>query len=122
MATTYDLDVSMALDDLGWHFVNHHGSQELAEETILGLDELEANEAGEIFRAALEIIKPHWQGLENMAQSKAAHDWLDSKGIQDLMNPLNDRMWKLLKQYDKSSLMSLWVTYARKYPERCIAP
>ena len=120
MAVTYELDVSMALDDLAWHFINYHTSIELAEETIAGLNELETPEAAEIFRKALDIIKPHWQELERVSQSKAAHDWLNSKGIQDLMNPLNDRMWMLLKQYDKSSLMSLWVTYARKHPERCV--
>jgi hypothetical protein len=120
MAATYELDVSLTMDDLAWHFVNHHGSFELAEETIAGLNELEAPEAAEIFREALAIIKPHWQELHEVAQSKGAHDWLDSKGIQDLMDPLNDRMWKLLKKYDQSSLMSLWFSYARKYPERCV--
>jgi hypothetical protein len=122
MAVTYELDVSMALDDLAWHFINYHSSIELAEETIAGLNELETPEAAEIFQEALHIIKPHWQELEQVSQSKEPYDWLDSKGIQDLMNPLNDRMWKLLKQYDKSSLMALWVTYARKYPERCSTP
>jgi hypothetical protein len=121
MAVTYELDISMTLDDLAWHFVNYHSSLELAEETITGLIELEATEAAGIFREALAIIKPHWQELEHIAQSKAAQDWLDSKGIQDLMNPLNDRMWKLLKQHDKSSVMSLWAAFARKHPERCIS-
>ena len=82
MAATYDLDVSMALDDLAWHFINHDGSMEFAEETVLGLRELEAPEAADIFHAALEIIAPHWQELEDGMQAKAAHDWLDSKGIQ----------------------------------------
>jgi len=120
MAATYDLDVSMALDDLAWHFVNHHSSLELAEEAILGLRELEAPEVAEIFRAALEIIKPHWHEIEDVVQSRAAHAWLDSTGIQELMNPLNRRLWKLLSQYDKSSLLSLWTAYAHKYPDRCV--
>ncbi len=121
MATTYELDISMTMDDLAWHFVNYHSSLELAEETIAGLNELETPEAAEIFREALAIIKPYWQELESVAQVKTAHDWLDSKRIQNLMNPLNDRLWKLLKQYDKSSLMSLWVSFARKHPDRCVA-
>jgi len=37
MAATYDLDVSMAMDDLAWHFINHHESLDLAEETLGGL-------------------------------------------------------------------------------------
>jgi hypothetical protein len=122
MSRTYELDVSMALDDLAWHFVNYHGSMELAEETISGLCELEAPEAAEVFQEALAVIEPHWQELEKVARSKAAHAWLDSQGIQELMNPLNDRMRKLLNQYDKSSLLSLWAGYARKHPERCALP
>jgi hypothetical protein len=39
MAAKYDLDVSMTMDDLAWHFINHHELLELAEETILGLRE-----------------------------------------------------------------------------------
>jgi len=36
MAATYELDVSLALDDLGWHFGNWH-NEDLAEETARGL-------------------------------------------------------------------------------------
>src|SRR5262245_11099935 len=38
MAATHQLDVSMSLDDLGWHFANWH-DHGLAEETTLGLRE-----------------------------------------------------------------------------------
>ena len=119
MAATYELDVSLALDDLAWHFVNHHGLFELAEETIFGLRELEAQEAADIFQSALAIIKPHWQDLNQIPVGEE-HEWLDSKGIQTQMNPLNERMWKSLKQYEDNSLMSLWPAYARKHPERCV--
>jgi hypothetical protein len=122
MACTYELDVSMALDDLAWHFVNHHGSFELAEETIASLNELETPEAAEIFRAALVVIKPHWNDWHEVAKLESGgkkHHWLDSKGIQELMNPLNDRMWNYLKQFSDNSFFSVWMIYARKYPERC---
>lgn len=123
MAATYDLDVSMALDDLAWHFVNHHSSQDFAEETIQGLHELGAAEAAEIFAAAFAIIKPHWQELEavSLKSAKEAHAWLDAKGIQNQINPLNDRLWSLLRQQPTNSLMDYWVTYARKNPEHCLA-
>jgi hypothetical protein len=122
MATTYELDVSMALDDLAWHFVNHQRSFELVGETVDGLKELGAPQAAEIFEAALAIIKPHWDCLPEVAALKgggAKHDWLDSKGIQSQMDPLNNRMWKLLDQYENRSLLSLWTIYARKYPKHC---
>ena len=120
MAATYDLDVSMALDDLAWHFINHHSLPEFAEETISALHELEAPEAAELFAAAFEIIKPHWQELQSDRESKAAHDWLAATGIQAAIDPLSTRMWDYLKQFPAQGLFSLWATYARKYPERCI--
>jgi hypothetical protein len=121
MASTYELDVSMALDDLAWHFINHHSLLELAAETVSGLRELEVPEAAEILQEALVIIKPYWQELQSDRQSKAAHEWLDSTGIQASVDPLNRRMWDVLKRLGQNGLLSLWPAYARKYPERCVA-
>src|SRR5262245_48928071 len=44
MAAVHPLDVSMALDDLGWHFANWHYRPH-CEETLRGLRELEIPEA-----------------------------------------------------------------------------
>jgi hypothetical protein len=54
MAATFDLDVSMALDDLGWHFGNwtHRG---YCDETLQGLRELEAQEYADMFARAYEL-------------------------------------------------------------------
>jgi hypothetical protein len=120
MAATYDLDVSMALDDLAWHFINHHGLIDFAEEAVLGLRELEAAEAADIFQEALNIIKPYWNELEAVARSKSPHDWLNAKGIQKMCDPLNSRMWNVLKALPRNSLFDYWIVYARKYPERCV--
>ena len=49
MAATYELDVSFALDDLGWHFGNWH-STELSEETARGLEELGAEDLASLIR------------------------------------------------------------------------
>jgi len=59
MGATHPLDVSMALDDLGWHFGNWP-SQAIARETLSGLRELGATEAAEIFEAALGHAVQHW--------------------------------------------------------------
>jgi hypothetical protein len=122
MAATFELDVSMALDDLAWHFVNYH-SLDWYEETRLGLRELEAVEAAELFEKAFAVIEPHGIGLGSVAQGEdfsAIHAWLDATGIQKLIDPLDKHMWKLLGQWPKEGLMHYWVTYARKYPERCV--
>src|SRR6266702_1383528 len=59
MAAIYQLDVSMALDDLGWHFANWHHRPH-CEETLRGLRELEAHEAVEIFSSAYALAQPYW--------------------------------------------------------------
>ena len=58
MAAMYQLDVSLALDDLGWHFANWH-HQAYSEETIWALQELETAEAAEIFAAAYVAAQPY---------------------------------------------------------------
>jgi hypothetical protein len=58
MAGIFDLDVSMSLDDLAWHFGNHNDERFL-QETVASLRELEALEAADIFLSAWEIVKPY---------------------------------------------------------------
>lgn len=58
MAGIFDLDVSMSLDDLAWHFGNHNDERSL-QETVASLRELEALEAADIFLSAWEIVKPY---------------------------------------------------------------
>ena len=123
MAATFELDVSMTLDDLAWHFVNHH-NLDLYEVTLHSLRELEAIEAAKLFKKAFLIIEPHWNEFLPISQnedvSPNVHAWLDRTGIQKLIDPINKDMWKLLNQWPLEGLMHYWVLYARKYPERCI--
>lgn len=122
MAATFELDVSMAMDDLAWHFVNYPNLNQY-EETRQGLRELEANEAAELFEKAFSIIDPHWIEFGSVAESAESgiiHDWLNRIGIQKQIDPLTKQMWKLLNQWPDEGLMHYWVTYARKYPERCL--
>ena len=58
MAGIFDLDVSMSLDDLAWHFGNHNDERFL-QETVASLGELEALEAADIFLSAWEIVKSY---------------------------------------------------------------
>lgn len=58
MAGIFDLDVSMSLDDLAWHFGNHNDERFL-QETVASLRELEALEAADIFLSAWEIVKSY---------------------------------------------------------------
>jgi len=121
MAATFELDVSMALDDLAFHFVNHP-DLDLYGETRSGLRELGATEAAEIFESAFAVIEPHWERLGEVGENEEfgfVNTWLEQKGIQDRIAPLNKRMWELIDRWPKHGLMQYWITYARENPARC---
>jgi len=56
MVGIYDLDVSMTLDDLAWHFENQNDERFL-QETVARLMELQANDAEALFSAAWDILQ-----------------------------------------------------------------
>jgi hypothetical protein len=70
MAATFELDVSMALDDLGWHFVNwtHRG---FCDATLWGLRELEAGEYADMFVKALsqQELRSNQRSLNHIQRS-----------------------------------------------------
>jgi hypothetical protein len=115
MATTYELDVGMALDDLGWQFANWH-HQGLALETLAGLRELGALAEATIFEQALEIALMRW---DFFASEGFVEAYLGSD-IDTALNPLNDRLWRLFgyRGVGGRSLLALWAPYARRSPER----
>jgi len=124
MAATHDLDVSMALDSLGWHFLNHPNA-ELCEETRRGLIELEVPELAALFEQALAIVAPHWDDLCRIASEPGDQweQWLEESGLDAQLSPLDDELWRLLGQWtgETGGLLHCWVAYARKYPERVVS-
>jgi hypothetical protein len=120
MAAIYQLDVSMALDDLGWHFANWH-HRPYCVETLRGLRELEAHEAAEIFSRAYDLAQPYWDTIgELLAQDfQQFVDWYDESALELALDPLNRRMWDLCGP--DYGLMAYWLPYARKYPEKVVS-
>jgi hypothetical protein len=112
MAATYELDVSLVMDDLGWHFGNWHNTV-LAEETIRGLDELGATELAVIFKEAFQIALRYWDELGTKDWSKWYHD----SPLEKEIKPLNVQAGKILEA-KKNGIFEYWVIYSRKYPER----
>jgi hypothetical protein len=118
MAATHRLDVSMATDDLGWHFFNFC-HREFCDETMRGLFELEAIEPAEIFKQAWTLVEPHWERLGQLKKSpKTFADWYESSGLEVSIKPLNRRLWKICSESPDYGLMQFWLTYTRKYPKR----
>ena len=119
MAATHWLDVSMALDDLGWHFHNFYHN-ELCDETARGLCELEATEVAEIFEhARREFETRRQQTLQSGQESlRDFPSWYESSGLEAALAPLNKRLWEICSKSPDYGLMQLWLDYARKHPEK----
>jgi hypothetical protein len=111
MAATYELDVSLALDDLGWHFGKWH-DLELAEETARGLEVLGALELAGIFREALALALEYWGELGDEDWSL----WYPDSPLEEAMDLLNKEAWEFLKPYEEG-IFHFWVAYARQHPE-----
>jgi hypothetical protein len=112
MAATYELDVSFALDDLGWHFGNWH-SAELSEETAQGLDELGAGNLAALFRQAFQLAQGYWSELG----AEEWMSWYHGSAFERAVGPLDKQSRSILD--DKGgSIFKYWVDYARRHPER----
>lgn len=120
MAATHRLDVSMAMDDLGWHFYNFHHCG-FVEETRQGLLELEAIEPAEIFQQAWRLIEPQWERMGQMKSSpKTFADWYIDEGLEKALKPLNRQLWNICAISPERGLLQFWLTYARKYPDQVL--
>jgi len=84
MASTYQLDVSLALDDLGWHFANwhHHG---YALETSRGPRELGADSLAASFDAAHALASQYWAQLA----APGFVEWYHDSDLEKALEPLN---------------------------------
>jgi len=112
MAATYELDVSFALDDLGWHFGNWH-STELTEETARGLDELGASALASIFRQAFELAQAYWPELG----AEGWMGWYHGSAFEQAVGPL-DKQARSILESNGGGIFKYWVDYARKHPDR----
>ena len=114
MAATYDLDVSLALDDLGWHFGNWH-HVELAHETIRGLRELGADRMAEIFEGAFAHAKYYWSemGSQNWVE------WYPDSPLATATASLTNEAYAIWEGQPQG-LFSFWLLYTRRYPGKMI--
>ena len=123
MAAIYQLDVSLTLDDLGWHFANWH-HRRYCEEQIWALRELEANEAAEIFADAYARVQPWWDKIGQLVADDFEKfvKWYSDSDLEGVMDPLTRRLWDLFEtaesQGKRKGLLESWAPYARKYPHK----
>lgn len=115
MAATYELDVSLTLDDLGWHFGNWPDA-ELAEETARGLEELGAVELTKLFRNTFRLAQDYSTELA----SEGWPEWYHGSEFERATLPLTEAAWAIL-EHNKRGIFDYWLAYARKHPDRIVA-
>ena len=117
MSLVYQLDVSLTLDDLGWHFGNWH-HRPYCEKTISALRELEAIEYAELFEQAYVAAQPWWEQIGDLIRGDFRDfvEWYSGSGLHQATMPLTRRMWEL--QEIDNGIVGYWTSYARKYPAK----
>jgi len=121
LAGVYPFIVSMQMDDLAWHFSNHSDERHIRE-TLYGLRELEMIEIADLFEKASIIMQPYLVDLRpGRFLDQPFYEWAEAKGIRNQIAPWNDLIWAE-QSLVPTGLLAFSVRYARKYPERCIAP
>jgi hypothetical protein len=112
MAATHHLDVSLTLDDIGWHFLNF-GYPSHAAETELGLRELGLPKVAQMFREAYGLLRPHLKKIR--CSSGDYYATMERVGHMNRLDKLTDRARALI---GVQGIYRHWVTYARQHPER----
>jgi hypothetical protein len=114
MAATHHLDISLTMDDIGWHFLNF-GEPGLVRETEIGLRELGLGEMANYFVEAHAIVSPL------KPEIKEADDYyqcLESRGLMERINELTDKASATQPSLDGSPIYAAWIKYARGHPEK----
>jgi len=114
MAATHHLDISLTMDDIGWHFLNF-GEPGLVRETEAGLRELGLDDIADYFAEAHTIVNPL------KPEIKEADDYyacLESHGLTARIDELTDKASKKQPAVSDSPIYAVWVKYARAHPEK----
>lgn len=110
MAATHHLDVSLTLDDIGWHFLNF-GEAGFVRATEAGLRELGLSEMAEWFAEASAIVNSL---RVEIAASDDFHECLEEHGQ---LNRINELTRRARSTGNKSLIYDAWIRYAREHPE-----
>jgi hypothetical protein len=112
MAATHHLDVSLTLDDLGWHFLNF-GHPSHVEETEAGLRELGLVDVAALFREAYDLVRPHLPEIRRPSGDYYAV--IQKAGCTKRLKELTRRARSRLGD---QGIYRQWASYARSHPTR----
>ncbi len=114
MAATHHLDISLTMDDIGWHFLNF-GEPGLVRETEGGLRELGLDEIAEYFAEAREIMKPL---MTDIREPDDYFECLENRGLMERIKELTDKASAKQPTLSGSPIYAAWIKYARAHPEK----
>ena len=118
IAATHHLDISLTMDDIGWHFLNF-GEPGLVRDTEAGLRELDLGDIADYFAEAHTIVNPL------KPEIKEAEDYyacLESRGLMARIEELTDKASKRQPTVSDSPIYAAWIKYARAHPEKVFVP
>lgn len=112
MAATHHLDVSLTMDDIGWHFLNF-GHPTHVEETERGLRELGLSDLAVLFHEAYELVRPHLPEIRRPGGDYYAV--LEQAGHTRRIDELSSHARTALSN---QGIYRCWAAYAREHPDR----
>jgi hypothetical protein len=112
MAATHHLDVSLTLDDIGWHFLNF-GHPSHVEETELGLRELGLPDLADMFREAYSLVGPLLPEIRRPGGDY--YGGIERAGHTKRIDELSSRARTVLGD---QGIYPRWAAYAREHPDR----
>ena len=112
MAATHHLDVSLTMDDIGWHFLNF-GHPTHVEETERGLRELGLSDLAVLFHEAYELVRPHLPEIRRPGGDYYAV--LEQAGHTRRIDELSSHARTAL---GNQGIYRCWAAYAREHPDR----
>ena len=120
MAATHYLDVSLALDDIGWHFLNF-GEANFVRETEAGLRILGLHDLAEWFHEAHSIVKLFLDAVQSgvlEGRNDVYLRWLKETGNEERIDALSQFAWDKNKvSANGSAIYAAWIRYARGNPD-----
>ena len=115
MAATHHLDVSLTMDDIGWHFLNF-GHPTQVEETERGLREIGLIEVAAMFQEAYKLVQPHLSEIRRPGGDYYAV--MERSGAMKRINALTDQARVAIGE---QGIYRHWAAYARQHPEKVFA-
>jgi len=118
MAATHHLDISLTMDDIGWHFLNF-GEPGFVLATEQGLRELGLDDIAEYFLEAYAIVNPLKPEIKEPSDY---HACLESHGLMARISELTEKASTKQPTVSESPIYAAWVNYARAHPEKVFGP